>query len=280
MMLFLIPGMLLGESAELAQARNFYRHTDYPAAIRLLANVSVKDASVNELLGQCYLMSGDSKSATEYLETAVSAEPGNSVYTMWLGRAYGHRAETSFALGAMGWANKARAAWEKAVQLDPHNWEAVDDLFEFYFQAPSIVGGGLDRAEKLAGVIARRDPAEAAYDRARIAEARKDYGGAEKYFKQSTELAPHEPGKYVALAKFCARHGRYEESDKFFDEAKRVAPDAARVDFAQASTYIQSKRNVDTARVLLKKYLSASNLTPDDPPKSEAQKLLRKVSGS
>lgn len=280
MMLFFIPGMLLAESADLAQARNLYRHTDYPAAIRLLSNLPVKDASVNELLGQCYLMSGDYKKATDYLETAAAAETGNSVYSLWLGRAYGHRAETSFVLGAMGWANKSRAALEKAVELDPNNWEAIDDLFDFYVQAPSIVGGGLDRAEKLAARIATRDPAEAAYDRARIAEARKDYAAAERYLKQAADLAPHQPSRYVALAKFCAQHGRFEESDKFFDEARKVGPDVPRVYFAEASTYIQSKRNVDTAKVLLKRYLSASNLTPDDPPKSEAAKLLRKVSGS
>lgn len=169
---------------------------------------------------------------------------------------------------------------EKAAQLDPSNFEVVDDLFDFYLQAPGFMGGGLDRAEKLADVIGRRDPAEGAYDRARIAEARKQYGPAEHYLKRATELAPHQVSRLLELAKFLAKQGRYEESDRAFVQADKVAPDSPKVLFTEASTYIKFNRNVDSARQLLKKYLSSSNLTPDDPPKSEAERLLRKASGS
>ena len=46
--------------------------------------------------------------------------------------------------------------------------------------------------------------------------------------------------------------------------------------FARADTYIRANRNLDTARELLKKYLTA-HLTPDDPPRSQAEKLLLQV---
>jgi Flp pilus assembly protein TadD len=279
-MLLLTPGLLFADSAAIEQARRLYRHTDYDAAIRVLSQVENKESAVNELLGQCYFMTSDFKRATDYLEKAAAAEPDNSKYLTWLGRVYGRRAETSFALNAVGWASKSRASLEKAAQLDPSNWEAIDDLFEFYLQAPGFMGGGLDRAEKLTDVVARRDPAEAAYDRARIAEARKQFGAAEQYLKRAAELSPHQVGRLLDLAKFFAKHGRYEESDQTFVQAERVAPDAPKVLFAKASTYIKTNRNVDAARELLKQYLSASNLTPEDPPRSEAERLLRKVSGS
>ena len=277
-MLVLSSGMLFGESASLEQARNLYRHTDYQSAIRLLAEQD-HDPAVRALLGQCYFMTADYKKATEHLEKAVAAEPNNSEYLTWLGRTYGRRAETSFALNAIGWASKMRNTLERAVQLDPSNSEAVNDLFEFYLEAPGIMGGGLDRAEKLAEVVARRDPAEAAYDRARIAEARKQFNSAEQYLKRAAELSPHQVGRLLDLAKFQAKQGRYEESDRTFVQAEKVAPDAPKVYFAEAVTYIKANRNVGTARELLKKYLNAS-LTPDDPPRSEAERLLRKVSGS
>src|ERR1035438_3771864 len=153
-MLLLIPGLLLAETPEpgqaLTQAHKLYRHTDYTTAIRLLSDIPVKDAAVNELLGQCYFMSADYKKATEYLESAAATEPRNSQYLTWLGRVYGRRAETSFAWNAISWAAKSRTSLETAMQLDPANWEALDDLFEFYLQAPGFMGGGLDRAEKLA----------------------------------------------------------------------------------------------------------------------------------
>jgi Flp pilus assembly protein TadD len=129
-------------------------------------------------------------------------------------------------------------------------------------------------------MVARRDPAEGAYDRARIAEARKQYGPAEQYLKRAAELAPHQVGRLLDLAKFLAKQGRFEESDRTFLEAEKVAPDAPKVLFAEASTYLKANRNIETARELLKRYLNASNLTPDDPPKSEAERLLKKASGS
>jgi len=280
MMLLLAPGLLGADSALIDRAHKLYRHTDYEAAIRLLLPVADKDPAINELLGQCYFMTADYKKSTDYLERAVAAKPDSSEYQAWLGRAYGRRAETSFALNAIGWASKSRASLEKAVELDPANYEAAGDLFEFYLQAPGFMGGGLDRAEKLAAVVVHRDPAEAAYNRARIAEARKQYGPAEQYLKKAAELAPHQVGRLLDLAKFLAKQGRYEESDQTFAQAEQVAPDAPKVFFAKASTYIKTNRNVDVARDLLKKYLNASNLTPDDPPKSEAERLLRKASGS
>jgi tetratricopeptide (TPR) repeat protein len=283
-MLLLIPGLLLAESPgptdALSRAQHLYRHTDYAAAIRILKDIPAKNPAVAELLGQCYFMSTDYKKATEYLESASAAEPGNSMYMTWLGRVYGRRAETSFAVNALGWASKSRTSLERAVAMDPANWDAVDDLFDYYLQAPGFMGGGLDRAEQLAAIVARRDPAEGAYDRARIAEARKQYDSAERHLRRAAELAPHQVGRLLDLAKFFAKHGRYEESDKAFLQAEKVAPDAPKVYFAEASTYIKTHRNVDTAKVLLNKYLNASNLTPDDPPRSEAEKLLRKASGS
>jgi tetratricopeptide (TPR) repeat protein len=279
LMLFCAPELLFADSSLLQQAQKLYRHTDYQGAIQLVSSSPVDDPQTVEFLGQCYFQLGDYKKATDFLEKAAAADPANSTYQTWLGRVYGRRAETSFPVNAIGWASKSRSSLEKAVQLDASNWEAVDDLFEFYIQAPGFMGGGLDRAERLAEIVGRRDPAEAAYDRARIAEARKQYGAAEEYLRRAAELAPHQVGRVLDLAKFLARQGRYEESDRAFIQAEHVAPDAPKVLFAKASTYIKTNRNVDTARELLKKYMSAS-LSPDDPPKSEAQRLLRKASGS
>jgi transposase-like protein len=49
--------------------------------------------------------------------------------------------------------------------------------------------------------------------------------------------------------------------------------------YEKADLYIKSKRNLDVARELLKRYLN-STLTPEDPPKADAAKLLRQVQGS
>ncbi len=79
------------------------------------------------------------------------------------------------------------------------------------------------------------------------------------------------------MAKYLAKEGRYQESDAAFQQAENLEPGNPKVLFAKARTYIATKRRLDEARDLLQKYLQ-SNLTPDDPPREEARKLLQQVS--
>jgi hypothetical protein len=48
--------------------------------------------------------------------------------------------------------------------------------------------------------------------------------------------------------------------------------------FVKADLYIRQGKNLDIAKDLLKRYMS-STLTPDDPPRSEAAKLLKQAQG-
>jgi cytochrome c-type biogenesis protein CcmH/NrfG len=86
-------------------------------------------------------------------------------------------------------------------------------------------------------------------------------------------------GRVIDLARYLARHGRYQESEAVFQQAEKLEPNSPKVIFARARTYVEEKRNLDQAKVLLKRYLE-SKLTPDDPPREEAQKLLRKAEGA
>jgi len=90
------------------------------------------------------------------------------------------------------------------------------------------------------------------------------------------ELAPRQVSRFVALAKYLARHGKLKESDALFAQAERMAPEDPRVGFDRAQTYIEQRRNLNQARELLEKYLRAP-LTPDDPPREQAEALLRKT---
>jgi Flp pilus assembly protein TadD len=273
-----LPASLLAAAPEYGRALDLYNHTEFQASLNLLLPLPATDAASLALIGQNYFMLGDVRRATDFLQKAVSLAPKNSSYHHWLGRAYGRRAEISNPFSALSHAAKARQYFEKAVELDPNNSEAVNDLFEFYLEAPGFVGGGLDKASRVAERIAVRDPAEGYYARARIAEKRKEYPSAEEHLRRAMELAPHQVGRMLDLAKFLAKQGRFEESEQTFVAAEKLAPNAPKVLYARAATYIQAGRNLETARGLLEKYL-ACQLTPEDPPKAEARKLLRRASG-
>ena len=265
-------------SADLLRATKLYHATDYDAALSVLTATpdSTRDAASNLLIGKSLYMKGDFKKASESFERAVQLEPTKGEYYHWLGRAYGRRAESSSFVTAPGYASKARQNFEKAVQLNPRDAEAVNDLFEYYKEAPGFLGGGLDKAKTLLSEIKDIDPAEYHFAMAQIAEKRKEYGVAEQQFRKALELAPRQVGRLIDLAKFLAKRGRYSESDALFKQAEVIAPDEPKVLFARASTYIQVNRNLEEARALLKRYIDLP-LTPENTPREEARKLLVKV---
>jgi hypothetical protein len=49
--------------------------------------------------------------------------------------------------------------------------------------------------------------------------------------------------------------------------------------FARAEVYVKHSWNLEVAKQILQRYMSLA-LTPEDPPRAEAAKLLRQVQGS
>lgn len=269
---------VFAESASFEQASKLYHRTDYEGSLKLLLALPDKDARVYDLIGRNQFMLGEFKKASESHQQALMADPSNSDYEHQLGKAFGKRAETASPFTAPGLASKARQHFEKAVALNPKNKEAVNDLFEYYLEAPGFLGGGLDKAAHLAESIAALDPAEGLWAQARIAERRKDYGKAEEQLRRAMQTAPMQVGRVVDLAKFLSKQGRIEESEQTFRAAERIAPNNPRLLYHRAETYIKAGRNIETARELLKRYLSAT-LSPDDPSRQDAEKLLKQAGG-
>jgi tetratricopeptide (TPR) repeat protein len=279
--LFTLLGLtvaLWAGSPELDRARKLYNLTDFDQSLQILSAAPVKDAAIYALIGRNRYMLGDYKLASEALERAVAADPSNSEYALWLGRAYGRRAETSSMFTVPGQAAKAREYFERAVELDPRNGEALSDLFEYDLEAPGFLGGGMDKARALVPRLAAVSPAEGYWAQARIAEKRREYGDAEAELRRAVDAAPQQFGKLVELAKLLAREGRIREADQSLARADAIAPGAPKLLYARADLYIRTGRNRQEARQLLRRYLD-SHLTPDDPPRSEALKLLKQVQG-
>ena len=263
----------------LSKAEDLYGHTDYQASLTLVRGSGHTSAAAYYLMGRDHFMLGDYKKAAEAFERAFALEPANSEYALWLGRSYGRRAETALPFLAPKYAAKARGYFETAVALDPSNEEALNDLFDYYLEAPGFLGGGYDKAEQIAKRIAERNPAEGHLAQAKLADRRKQFDTAEEQLRRAIELAPRQVARVLDLARNLARQGRIAESEAAFDQAERLAPNSPQVRFARARTYIEQKRNLDQAKALLNQYLQ-SNLTPDDPSRQQAEKLLQEASGA
>lgn len=263
----------------LKRARTLYEQTSYAESVTLLRQTPNPTAKVAGLMGQDYFMLGEYKKACEAFEKAFALEPSSAEYAHWLGRSYGRRAEVSNPFSAPSNASKARQYFERAVALDPNNQEALNDLFEFYLQAPGFLGGGYDKAEQIAERISKLNAAEGHFAQAELADRRKQFDTAEEQLRRAIELAPQQVGRVLDLAKYLAKRGRIQESEAALKRAEALAPNDPQVGFARAHIYIDQKRNLDKAKDLLVKYIH-SDLTPDDPPREQAERLLKQVGGA
>ena len=266
-------------SPELEKAQKLYNLTDFEGSLRVLNAILAKDAVVNTWIGRNLYMRTDYKKASEAFERALAQDPTNSDIALWAGRAYGRRAETSSIITQLSHASKTRQFLEKSVELNPRNLEALADLFEYYLEAPGFLGGGLNKAEAISARITQIDSAEGHFTRARLSEKRKESRGAEEHLRRAVEAAPQQVGRLIDLAKFLAKEGRVQESDQNLAKAEKLNPNSPKLLYVKADLYIQQKRNLDVAKDLLKRYITSTNLTPDDPPRSDAEKLLKQLGG-
>jgi tetratricopeptide (TPR) repeat protein len=222
------------------------------------------DARAHQLLCRVYYAQDLGTSAVPECELAVANAPTNSENELWLGRAYGLKASQANPLAAFGIAKKVRVAFEKAVQLDPANVQAMSDLGEFYVAAPSIVGGGLDKAQALSVQMMPRSAWQTHRLLARIADKKKDFATAEAEFKAAVATGKT-PQAYVDLAQFYDQQHKPEQAlaalQGCIDADRRK--DAVLVD--AASLLIDMHRSLDLAARLLRDYLSSPAKSDDAP---------------
>lgn len=281
---FILAAGWLGASArpavaqDLTKAEELYQRTNFEASL-VLVDKRATDGPATFLLGRDYFMLGDFRRACDYLQKAAAAEPENSEYADWLGRAYGKRAELSNLLMAPALASKARQEFELAVELNGANRDALSDLFDYYLGAPSFLGGGYDKAAAVAEKMSAVDPSEAYFAQAKLAQKHREYRSAEQHLRQAVAVGPHEIGHLIALARFLANQGRTGESDAVFQQAERINPNSPGLWYARADVLIQQKRNLDEAKTLLQKYVNAP-ITVDDPPRETALRLLKEAGGA
>jgi tetratricopeptide (TPR) repeat protein len=198
------------------------------------------------------------RAATE-CELAVTMESGNSDFHLWLGRALGEKASRASFLSAYSLAKRVRAEFEEAVRLDPRSADALADLGDFYYQAPSIVGGGTGKAENVAAQLDRIDAARASELRAKIAEEHKDYGTAEREIKQAVTVGAHPAFQWIGLASFYRRRERWAEMESAVESSIRAAEHDKKASvalFGAATLLIRTGRNAPLAAKTIESYLA------------------------
>ncbi|HEY0163150.1 MAG TPA: tetratricopeptide repeat protein, partial [Edaphobacter sp.] len=145
--LFFSNASLFADNAQAEALLKQGRVDEASAMLKQGISSQPQDDEAHLLLCRVYYAQEMADPAVQECETATRNNPSSSNAQMWLGRVYGLKASQSSMLSAFGVARKVRSAFERAVQLNPANVQAMSDLGQFYVEAPSIVGGGTDKAQ-------------------------------------------------------------------------------------------------------------------------------------
>ena len=174
---------------------------------------------------------GDPDGAVALGERAVREFPDNSALWLSLGEAYGAKARAASVVKRLPFARKCKAAFEKAVDLDPSNIEARSALFEYCLEAPSIAGGSVTLARSQAAEIAKRNRCRGHLAFASLASRDGDLPREESELRQALEAAagPDEAADAnCQLALLYEKLGKKAEAIDALKETLRLRPGHSR----------------------------------------------------
>lgn len=237
---------------------------------------SPNNAEAYHLLSRVYYAMERWDQAISAAERAVNAAPNNSDYHLWLGRAYGRKAQHSGWMTALKFARKARDEFEKAVQLDNSNVQAHSDLADFYLDAPGFLGGGADKARRLAEQLSAVNGAAAHSINAQVAEKDKKNQQAEAEYKAALAQSGNASAQWLELAGFYRRTGRLPEMENAIQQAINSEKNRGNVLYESARLLFRSGRNFDDAARMMRKYLASPELS-EEAPAFQAHYLLGQI---
>jgi tetratricopeptide (TPR) repeat protein len=265
----------------LADAQRDYNAGRYNRAVDALNSAIAKspdDASLHFLLGQSYYQLRQFMRAIASLERSVQLSPKQSEYHDWLGKAYGRKAEESVFLTAIGGARKTHREFEIAVELNPQNLEAQRDLIRFEMNAPSIAGGGDDKALKHIEALEKIDSLQGQLARGEFFATKKRFPEADAVFAKILESNSDRVGVYLEAGDYYYRDRP--NADKLAQAvamAEHLDADDRRLKFYKGILLVMQGKSQAEAELSLKSYLGTVPENSDLPPHAAAREWLGRL---
>lgn len=259
------------------------------------------DAKLNWLMARIHRAFGDIPGAINFAQKAVQLAPNKADYHLTLAELQGRVAQQSNMLKQAMLARAIHKELETAFQLEPSNVDARWGLLQYYWMAPSFMGGDKGKAKAMAAEIAKLDasqgfvalaviatdekkPAEVErnyqkaieadpknYD-ARISLAefymgddQKKYDLAEGQYRAATKASPSRIEGYVGLATIYAQRGEWARLDQALGQGERAIPDNLQPYYEAGVALLNSGKDLSRAERYLKKYMgqdSEGNAAP------------------
>lgn len=245
-------------------------------AIAALLKAQPKSAEVRILQARLLLQQDKSEDAIDAASEAVELAPDSAQAHFWLGNAYGSRIGQVGTMSQAFMAPKLRDAFERAIALDPGLHEARSSLMEYYLQAPSVVGGSVDKARQQATELARRDPPRGHYARGRLAMHDKQPDVAAKAYVAAWQARPENATFRMAAGLSLQETKQWDRAFGLYQAWTAEEPKAAAAWYQLGRASALSGQRLDVGADALRKYLSLP-LQPGQPPLHHAWFRLGQV---
>ncbi|MBL7852277.1 MAG: tetratricopeptide repeat protein [Cyclobacteriaceae bacterium] len=212
--------------------------------------------------------------AADFFEEATEAKGGNqSEYFTWLGDTYGTIAQDANVIRQGMLAPKMKSAWEKAIALDAKNLNARFSLISFYTQAPSFMGGSMDKAKEMARQIMAISPAQGHRSMGNLYLREKNIPAAEKEY---LEMARIEPALLPVLGNFYVNEKMHGKAFTLFEEQLKKNPGDMLSAYQFGKVCALSGQRLDEGEQYLLKYLSYTP-KPNEPSHAGANMRLAQI---
>jgi tetratricopeptide (TPR) repeat protein len=265
------------QEASLEAGRRAYEDSEYATAIAILKAAAAKEPGNGEiqlLLTKAHLGAEQFDAAVASGGRAVAINPKNSEYHNWLGQAYGEKADHASKLSAFSLARKTQKEFETAVQLDERNFDAAQNLIEYYCTAPSIVGGGEDKAKLLIQKLLALDASQGHFAAGKCRIHKKDVAGGEAEFEKALESKPKSVDIIQEIAAYFANRGAAERVLAAAEAARTAAPEDPRAPLFRAVGWILKGENLSESEKILRSFIQAVPRRPYYPSLSYAHYWL------
>jgi tetratricopeptide (TPR) repeat protein len=244
------PASVLPESA-------FEEHdfSEAQRGFKSILKTNANNARAKLFLGRIALEEERFDDGVQWLEQATASAPTNANVFLWLGRAYGLQARAAGITGGAGPARRAKAAFEKAIALDPNLIEARENLVMFYREAPRIIGGGRKFAIAEAEQIKKRDPYMGLLVHGDILMDARKYADAARIHQQAIELKPNCVEAWYRLGILLTDTKQVSKAFEAFDKILELNCNEQRVLYYLGKASALSGQQLTQGEEALKAYL-------------------------
>ena len=241
------------------QATRLFETGNTAAATALVRPLAESSATAATLLGRMAWQSANYKDAARWLDAAIALDPRGVEAHIWRGRTYLQEIETVNFMRKGAVAGRARAMFEKAVEIDPSSFEAREARTEYLMNAPGIAGGSIDKARAEANVAKRVSPVRGALLVGRVEEKAGKPGVAEAEYRALTTSFPDSTGGWEALTTLYQSQSRWDDAFRIIDDRLRANPNDNGMLYQLGRAASLSGQRLEAGEEALRRYLARDN---------------------